>query len=576
MHMLASLVLLQAPFSDGLSSALSPIVIIVAVVLLVIASLVVFFVSRYKRCPPNQVMVVYGSGGTTDEEGRTIAKVLNGGGTLVWPVIQDYEFMSLKPYQIEINLTDALSSENIRVQVPSVVTVAIGDTPALQGNAATRLLGLSDKDLMELAADIIFGQMRDVIATMHIEAINRDRDAFRKEIEQSLAPELEKVGLKLINVNIRDLNDEGGYIKAIGRKAAAEAVQTANAEVAEEERKGETRVAKANQEKEVDVAAANRDKNIGVQTAATEQAKRIADLRREQEVAEEQAQYQRDTEVAQADQVRRVAIAGANAQAVEGETESEARVADAQARLEVKKAQAYREGETSKRVAQAEVEEAENRAQAKAALADAERIEAEKRAMLEAPAKAEKAKNIVEAEAQSERTRIEAEGEAKAIFAKAEAEARGEYERMSAQARGLKDIVAACGGDPDQAYKLLMIDHVPELAETAAKAISNIKFDKVVMWGGAGQNGAEAGISAFVTDLMRSLPPALHTMLDIGGVKVGDGEIFGLVDDEAQEGSAAVAQYEGNGDSGSHADDAVQSEETGGVATATGEEDPEE
>src|SRR4029450_13677107 len=107
--------------------------------------------------------------------------------------------------------------------------------------------------------------------------------------------------------------------------------------------------------------------------------------------------------------------------------------------------------------------------------------EQEKRAELEAVAKASKAKQIVDAEAQAEMTRIEAEGQAKAIYAKPEAEARGTCEILAKKGEGLKRIVDACGGAP-QAFQLLMLEHMDHLSATAAKAISNIKFDKVIVW----------------------------------------------------------------------------------------------
>ena len=206
----------------------------------------------------------------------------------------------------------------------------------------------------------------------------------------------------------------------------------------------------------------------------------------------------------------------------------------------MKEAEAFQKGETKKRVAEAAVQEEEARARAKAALADAERVEAQRRAELEAPAKAEKARRIVEAEAVAESRRLEAEGEAKAIFAKLEAEARGEYEMLEKRAEGLRRIVEACGG-ADSAYRLLMLEHIPTLADKAAEAISNIRFDKVVMWGGAGQNGTAAtGVTSFITDLMGALPPALHTMMNIGGIKVADG-VIQLVEDEATAAEAGRA-----------------------------------
>jgi flotillin len=495
----------------------SAMVIAIGAMALVFASLVILFVTRYKRCPANKVLVISGKVG----EGKS-AKVLSGGGTFVWPVIQEAAFLELTPLQIDINLTDALSAENIRVRVPSQVTVAIGDTEQYQQNAASRLLNLAPKSIIDLAQNIIFGQMRQVIAQMKIEEINVDRDTFRGNIEHAIEPELMKIGLKLINVNIKDLNDESGYIEAIGQKAGAGAVNRARGDVAEEERMGETRVAQANQQKFIAVANAEREREIGVKSAERDTAVRVAELDRETSVAQQRAGFLRDTEIAQADQERRIAVAAANAEAVAGETQAKALVAEANATLHVREADAYQKGETRKRIAEAAVQEEENRAQAKAALADAERIEAERRAELEAPAKAEKAKRIVEAEARAESTRLEAKGQADATFARLEAEARGEFEQLSKKAEGLKKIVEAAGS-ADDAYRLLMLEHIDYLADTAAKAISNIKFDKVVMWGGAnGEGGASAGVSSFITDLMKSLPPALHTMMDIGGVKLPD------------------------------------------------------
>ncbi|HEU5208429.1 MAG TPA: SPFH domain-containing protein [Longimicrobiales bacterium] len=506
-------------------STLSPAVLITGVLVLLFLSITMLFVSRYRRCPANRVLVISGRVGTGQS-----ARVINGGGAFIWPVIQEYAFLDLTPLQIDINLTDALSLENIRVKVPSQVTVAVGDTPEFQQNAAARILNLSADATRELAANIIFGQMRQVIASMRIEDINRDRDQFRANIEHALEPELKKIGLKLINVNIKDLNDESGYIEAIGREAGARAVNKAKGDVAEQEKLGAIAVAQAEQEKDIEVSNANREREIGVKSAARDTAVRLADLDRETAVAQQRAEFARDTEIAQADQERRIAVSAANANAITGETEAQASIAAAQAKLQVKQAEAFELGETRKRVASAAVSEAENRAQAKAALAEAERIEAERRAALEAPAKAEKARRIVEAEALAESRRLEAQGEAAAIFARLEAEARGEYEKLSKKAEGLERIVAACGS-ADEAYRLLMLEKIEYLADKTAEAVSNIRFDKVVMWGGANGNSAGSGVSSFVTDLMSTIPPALHTMMNIGGVKLGDG-VVQLVEDE--------------------------------------------
>src|SRR5947209_18704000 len=117
--------------------------------------------------------------------------------------------------------------ENIRVNVPSVFTVAVGTDMQTMQQAAIRILGLNVEEVKQQASDIILGQLRQVIASMGIEDINRDRDKFLHHIQASLEGELAKIGLVLINVNITDITDESGYIEAIGRKAASQAVQQA-------------------------------------------------------------------------------------------------------------------------------------------------------------------------------------------------------------------------------------------------------------------------------------------------------------------------------------------------------------
>lgn len=518
---------------EWLSAFALPLMVVLAAVVLV--TFIMLLSTRYKRCPSNRILVIYGWVGA----GRS-ALTIHGGAKFVVPLIQDFDYLSLEPIQIEVPLKDALSIENIRVNVPSVFTVAVGTEPEQMQNAAIRLLGLDTPQVKKQAEDIIFGQMRQVIASMRIEEINRDREKFLHSIQSSLEPELSKIGLVLINVNITDITDESGYIKAIGQKAASQAVQQARADVAEQEKLGEIRVAEANREKIIQVADAQKQQNIGVRAAEREQAVRVAELAKEQVVGEQTALYQRDIEVKQREQDmrvqvaladaeavkgeqdanrnKRISIATADATAIEGENTAKARVAASRAELQVKEAESFQIGETKKVESRAAVLEAENRALAKAATAEAERIEQEQRAKLEAPARAEKARIIVDAEAEAEKRRLEAMGEAAAIYAKLEAEARGQYEILAKKGEGLQKIVEACGGSKE-AFQMLMLEHLDHLADSAAKAISNIKFDKIIVWEGGGGDGKSA-TGSFMQNMARTLPPMLQVMRDIGGVEL--------------------------------------------------------
>ncbi|MCI0684085.1 MAG: flotillin family protein [Gemmataceae bacterium] len=485
----------------------------IVITVLFFFTVLMLFVRRYKRCPSNRVLVIYGkfTGSPTG------TRCLHGGARLVLPLVQDYAYLYLEPTQIEIPLKGALSMENIRVNVPSVFTVAIGTDMETMQNAAIRLLGLGVQEIKQQAGDIIFGQLRQVIASMGIEDINRDRDKFLHNIQTSLEPELKKIGLVLINVNITDITDESGYIEAIGRKAASQAVQQATVDVAVQEKMGHIGVAEADREQAIQVANATKLREIGTREAMREQAVKLADLEKEQKIGEQSAAFERDAQIKDAERKMRIALADANAKAIAGEATAQAEVASAQATLQVRQAEAFQMGETSKRAAEAAVQEAQHRAQTKAALAQAERIEAERRAAVEAPAKAEKAKVIVEAEAEAEKRRIEAEGQASAIFARLDAEARGQYEMLAKKGEGLKRIIDACGGS-QQAFQLLMLEHLDTLATTAAQAISNIKFDKVIVWEN-GQNG-QSSTAGFLQSLARTLPPMMQILKDVGGVEL--------------------------------------------------------
>jgi flotillin len=281
---------------------------------------------------------------------------------------------------------------------------------------------------------------------------------------------------------------------------------------------GETRVASAERDKSIQVANARKEQSIGTRDAQREQAVRIAGMERDQIVGEKQANFERESQVKVAEQQMRVQVAEADATAIDGENQASARVAASQAELAIKKAEAYERGEGRRKIAEGAVLEVQNHALAKAALAEAAKVEAEQRAKLEAPAKAQKAKQIVDAEAAAEQRRILAQAEADAIYVKLEAEARGQYEILAKKGDGLKQIVSACGGST-QAFQMLMLEHLDNLADASARAISNIKFDKIVVWENGGSNG-RGSTADFLSGMAKTLPPMMQVMRDIGGVEL--------------------------------------------------------
>jgi len=460
-----------------------------SVLFLVVGCVVFCFVtliilaSRYKKCPSDKVMVIYGKTG-----GTKASKCIHGGAAFVWPIIQDYGFLALRPMQIEVNLDNALCRQNIRISVPSVFTVGISTEPQIMTNAANRLFGQHPDAISDLAKDIIFGQLRLVIASMTIEQINTDRETFLRNVEQNVAEELNKIGLMLLNVNITDITDESGYIDAIGRKAAAEAINQAAIDVAEEEKKGKTGEAEAKKEQRIAVARAD---------AIAQQGE------------------------AEADSERRIVVKQADAAAVDGENISSIEIANSNATRIEAEAEAFRKAEAAKRVAEAAIEQAQYNAEKTAQEARAEMEKAKQKAEVIVAAEITKEKIEIAAEAEAEKRRREAKGQADAIFAKLEAEAKGNFEILKAKGTGFQQIISACGNDADAASKMLMIEKLEEIVALQTEAIKNIKIDKVTVWDGNNASNGKTSTANFLSGMMQSLPP-LHDIAGMAGIDLPD------------------------------------------------------
>ena len=417
-----------------------------------------FVIRRYRRCPSDKILVVYG------KTGGGSAKCIHGGGKFVWPIIQDYAYLNLTPISIDANLTNALSRQNIRVDVPCRFTVGISTEADSMNNAAERLLGLTSNEIQELARDILFGQLRLVIATMSIEEINSDRDKFLENISKNVEVELKKIGLRLINVNVTDIKDESGYIEALGKEAAAKAINEAKVSVAEQDKYGE----------------------IG------------------------KAEAVRDT---------RIKTSEANAVAVKGENNAQIEVANSNAHRREKEAEANRLATAAEKVQQAKALQEAYAAEKEAELARAERERSTQQANIIVPEEIEKQRRIIEAEAEAEKARVKAKGEADAIYAKMEAEAKGLYEILTKQAAGYDKMVQAAGGDANKAYMLLLLEKLPELVKTQVEAVKGVNIDHVTVWDSGNGADGKGSTANFVSGLMKSVPP-LSDLFDLAGMNL--------------------------------------------------------
>ena len=467
-------------------------IILIVVIVLFFFGVIFAFASRYKRCPSDRLLVVYGK-----VAGGKSANCYHGGAAFIWPVIQGYQWLDLTPLPIDIRLEGALSKQNIRVNTPSTFTVGISTEPGVMENAAERMLGLGLAEIKELAKDIIFGQMRVVIATMDIEEINADRDKLIANISTGVEVELKKVGLRLINVNIQDITDESGYIDALGQEAASKAIAEAKIKVAEAQRDGD-----------IGAAAASRD--------------------------------------------QRIQVADANAKATEGENRATVEIANSNADRRVKEAEAERAASAAEKVKSAEALREAYAAEQASELERAKREKATQQANIVVPAEIAKEKAIVDAEARAESVRRTQMGEADAVRLKKQAEAdglkavkqaeadglrfeltaqadgarlkllaeaEGVEQLLTNKAKGFRDIVSSAGNDNQLASMLLMIEQLPKLVEEQAKAISNLKIDSITVWdSGKGASG-KGSTADFLAGMVGALPP-LHEITKNAGIEL--------------------------------------------------------
>jgi flotillin len=405
--------------------------------LLFIFATVIFLAKLYRRCPSNKVLVVYGRVG-----GSKTVQCYHGGGTFVWPLIQGHAFLDLTPRTIHIPLKGALSHQNIRVNVPSTFTVAVGLTPDIMNNAAVRLLDLDHKGIESMATEIIIGQLRLTVASLRIEEINQDRERFLESIKKNIEPELHKIGLTLLNVNITDITDESEYIESIGKKASSTAVNQAKVDVAEQEKQGD--IGKALAEKD-----------------------------------------------------RRVSVASFNAEAVKGENDSKAQIALTNAILAEREAEASQRSQVAKQQAEAQIQKA--RALAQTQLLEAEQIVPQeimkKKIQIEAEAEAQRQVLIAKGEAESILAikQAEAEGIQKLLDAKAKG-----YKQL-VQACG-DDAKSA-----STMLLIEKLEEIVKMQVEAIKNIKIDKIT-VWDSGNGGDPAKGSSTSNFVSQLVKSLP----------------------------------------------------------------------
>ncbi len=509
--------------------------IMVAILVVVIIVSFIGILSRYRKCKSDEVLVVYGK--TTGEKS---AKLYHGGAAFVWPIIQGYEFLSMKPLQIDCKLTGALSAQNIRVDVPTTITVAISTDPEVMQNAAERLLGLQAEDKQNLITDVVYGQMRLVIADMTIEELNSDRDKFLSKVRDNIDTELRKFGLYLMNINISDIRDAANYIVNLGKEAESKALNEAQANIEEQEKLGAIKIATQIKERETKVAETRKDQDIAIAETKKQQEISVANADKERISQVAVANADKESQVAKAEADKNINIEKAN-------TEKESRIAELNSDMEIKKAEAEKKAaigrnEAGKDIAlsnselavtqadadkkageaaarsEASIQTAREIAQKEVEEAKAKKVESALKAQKIVPAEIAKQEAILQADAVAEKTIREAEARAKALLAQAEAEAQsirmkleaeadGKKKSLLAEADGFRAMVEAAESNPAIAIQYKMVDQWKEIAGEQVKAFESINLGNITVFDGG--NGATGN---FLNQLVKTVAPSLGVL----------------------------------------------------------------
>ncbi|RVW01472.1 SPFH domain-containing protein [Rhodococcus spongiicola] len=459
----------------------------VIVALVVFVGLPLIYIRNYIKVPPNEVAVF---------TGRGTPKVVRGGARFKIPGIERVDKMSLEPFNVKIDLQNALSNDGVPVNVEAVGLVRIGSADEAVQTAVQRFLTSDLEELQWQINDILAGSLRGITATMTVEDLNSNRETLARSVVEEAGSDLANIGMEVDVLKIAGISDHNGYLDSLGQRRIAEVKRDAAVGTANAERDAQIQSAKARQEG----AIANAEADTAIATANQARDVELARLRAQTEA--ENADADQAGPLAQAKAEKDVVIARQQAEAarVEAGIEVERRRAEqAQAALEADVI-APAEAERQAAIARAE-------GQRKAAILKAEAdSEAEKRVGAAQAEARTLAANAVRAEQQAEADGLEARLAAEAVGRKAaadalraeqEAEADGLRARLEAEADGKRKVAEALNAYTPAAAQMLMLPDIltalVEATEAAAKPVGEI--DRISIIGGAdGVNGSVGSI----------------------------------------------------------------------------------
>ena len=435
---------------------------------------------------PNYALIVSG--------GDVQPKVKVGGRMFVLPFIQKAQMLSLEVMTLQVNTARVYTAEGVSISVDGVAQVKVGRSEQAIRTAAEQFLGKSVQETSEVALQTLEGQQRAILGTMTVEDIYQDRVAFAEQVREVAATDMTNMGLEIVSFSIRDIQDEQGYLEALGVKRTAEVKRDAAIGQAEAERDAGIRAAQAEQEHQAAKFAAD--------TAIAES---------ERDFSIEKAVYDQQTNARRAEAELAYSLQEAKTRQQIREEELQIEVVERQKQIEIQVQEiTRREREldaTVRRPAEAERDQLELIAEGNRRRA---RVEAEaERYSLETVATGERTRVIAEAEAEAEAIRLRGQAEADAIRARGEAEAESIRAQGLAEAEAMDKKADAWKGYGQAAMIQQLFESLPRVADAVAQPLA--KTDSIVVISNGGDNGAGTGASKVTQDVSNTIAqlPAL-------------------------------------------------------------------
>ncbi len=454
----------------------------VVAILIVLILAVLFFVAGYLKAPPDSAYIISGL--------HKNRRILIGRAGWHVPFFERVDRLSLKVMQVDVKTSEAVpTSEFINVTVDGVANIKISSNPALLSRAAESLLGMKQNELVSLVTQVLEGNMREIVGSVGLKEMVQDRQGVAKKITENVVPDMEKLGIEVVNFNIQNFKDGAGTIENMGIDNVEQIRKTA--QIAKANAQRDIAIATARAQEEANAVKVESEKKIAEQNA--ELAVRQADMkvRSETKRAEADAAYQ----IQEENQRKTIEVARTDADIARKEKESE--LAEKEIALKERQldADVRKQADAMKYKAEQEAAAALVKRQRDA---EAEKYEVEQQAAAK--------------RAEAEALRYAMEQEAEGIRAKGLAEAEAIEKKAEAQKKMGEASVLE-----------MYLSALPEVVKNAAAPLA--QTDKIVMYG-------DGNATKVVRDVMNSANQIMEGVKESTGIDVSSlisGAVAGTV-----------------------------------------------